>query len=121
MNVTRPARIVTALLPLFALPTLVQADARPDPKMDACIQAFVASNVEKDRPVSIRKLDAFETSLDPHARHQTIHLSARFKESGRKVAQATCVINGDDVVLTVQGKPALTTKLAQVQTAQSAR
>lgn len=121
MNTIRPTRLVTALLPLLALPMLVQADARPDPQMDACIQAFVASNVEKERPVSIRKFTAFENTLDLHARQQTIYLTARFKESGKKVAQATCLVNGDDVVLTVQGKPTLTTKLAQAQTVQSAR
>lgn len=121
MNVSRPARLVTVLLPLLAAPALVQADARPDPQMDACIQAFVASNVEKDHPVSVRRLASFDNPVGTQARSQTIHLSARYKQSGKRVAQATCVIAGDEVVLTMHGKPVLSTKLAQVEPTRSTR
>jgi hypothetical protein len=120
MNAIRSAQIVTALLPLLALPTLVQA-ARPDPKMDACIKAFVASNIEKDRPVTIRRIASFDTPFYLGEREQTIRLNARTKDSGKRIATATCVINGDEIVLNMDGKPALTTKVAQAQTAKAAR
>ena len=112
MNVFRRTQLVTALLPLLALPTLVQADSA-DPKMDACIQAFVNSSLEKDRPVTIRKLASFSNAADPNARQQTIHISARTKNSGKRVAHGTCVVNGDEIVLTLNGQPAQTTKVAQ--------
>jgi hypothetical protein len=120
MNVFRRTQLVTALLPLLALPTLVQAESA-DPKMDACIQAFVNSNLEKDRPVTIRKHVSFDTNVDPHARQQTIFVSARVKDSGKRVATGTCVINGDELVLTMTGKPAQTTKLAQAAAVKSNR
>lgn len=120
MNVFRRTQLVTALLPLLALPTLVQAETA-DPKMDACIQAFVNSNLEKDRPVTVRKRVSFDSAVDPHARQQTIFVSARIKNSGKRVAQGTCVINGDEIVLTTNGKPAQTTKLAQAPALESNR
>lgn len=120
MNFVRRTQLVTALLPLLALPTLVQAETS-DPTMDACIQAFVNSNVEKDRPVTVRKLASFDSAVNPHARQQTIHISARFKDSGKRVAQGTCVVNGDEIVLTLNGKPAQTAKLAQAAATQSNR
>jgi hypothetical protein len=113
MNAFRRTQLVTALLPLLALPTLVQAES-PDPKMDACIQAFLNSNVEKDRPVTVRKLASFGTAVDPQARQQTIFISARTKNGGKRVAQGTCVIDGDEMVLTMNGKPTQATKLAAV-------
>jgi hypothetical protein len=120
MNVFRRTQLVTALLPLLALPTLVQAESA-DPKMDACIEAFVNSNVDKDRTVTVRKLASFGTAVDPHARHQTIFISARTKHSGKRVAQGTCVIDGDEMVLTMNGKPTQTTKLAQAAAVKSNR
>lgn len=120
MNVFRRTQLVTALLPLLALPTLVQAESA-DPQMDACLQAFVTSNVEKNRPVSVRKLVPFDTAAYQHTGPQTIYISAQLKNSGTRVAQGTCVIDGEKIVLTLNGKPAQTIKLAQVAAAQSER
>lgn len=120
MNVFRRTQLVTALLPLLALPTLVQAESA-DPKMDACVQAFLNSNVEKNRPVTVRKLASFDTTMDALGRKETIFISARMKESGKRIAQGTCVISGDEIVLTMNGKPALTTKLAQAAAVESNR
>ena len=106
MNFVRRTQLVTALLPLLALPAMVQAETA-DPKMDACIQAFLNASVEKDRPVTVRKLASFDLgTADRRARQETIHISARYKNSGKSVAQGTCVSNGDEVVLTLDGKPA---------------
>lgn len=121
MNVFRRTQLVTALLPLLAMPALVHAESA-DPKMDACIQAFVNANLEKDRPVIVRKITSFGIAVDPNAPQQTIHLNARLKDSGTRIAQATCVIDGDEMVLTTNGKPAQTTKVAQASAAvQSSR
>lgn len=118
MNATRSAQIIAALLPLVASPALVHAEPAPDPKMEACIQAFLEASVEKDRPVTVRRLVDFDNSFNPSARQQTIHVSARLKGSGKRVATATCEIDGDRLVLTVDGKRPVMTKVAQADAAQ---
>jgi hypothetical protein len=120
MNARRRTQVVTALLSMIALPMLAQAEA-PDPKMDACIQAFVESNIGKDRQVTVRKIFSYDTALDANAREQKIFLKARTTGSGKLVAHGTCVVTGNEIVLTTNGKAAQTTKIAQAPAAQSSR
>lgn len=116
----RSAKFAAALLPLLALPSL-QAQAADDAQMDACIKAFIASNIEKDRPVSVVKLPYLGVATNGAPTEYTINLSARLKDSGKRIAKGTCAVKGDEVVLTVNGKPAQATKLAQAESVQATR
>jgi hypothetical protein len=121
MNATSHARkgksFITALLPLIAVPMLTQASfahADADAAMDACIQAFVASNLQKEQPVTVRKIESIDSPVAPRAKESTIYISARGRHSGKQVAKATCVADSKGVVLTMNVKPATAT-LAQTQ------
>lgn len=106
--------LVAALLPLFAAVT--QADtisAHSDAAMDACVNAFVSSSLEKERPYTVQKNESAASPLDQHARAYRIALTATGKTSGKKVAKATCVVDRSGVVLSLNGKPYSSTALAQ--------
>jgi hypothetical protein len=85
----------TATLAIVAVaPSATYADAA----MDACIEAFVAERVPKDRAVRVRKLsgsNAYTTGT------QRITLTAKGSKSGKQIASATCVVSdrGDSVSL----------------------
>jgi hypothetical protein len=106
--------LCVALLPLFAAAT--QADtvgAHSDAAMDACINAFVSSSLEKERPYTVQKTESAASPLDLQARAYRIALTATGKTSGKKVAKATCVVDRSGVVLSLNGKPYSSTALAQ--------
>ena len=106
--------LIAALVPLFAAP-LAQAEvAHYDAAMDACISAFVSSSLEKERPYTVQKQESTTTPLDLQARAYRISLTATGKTSGRKVAKATCIVDRDGVVLSLNGKPYSSTAVAQV-------
>lgn len=118
--------LVAALLPLIAVPMLTQvsiahADSAPadtapaDTAMDACIQAFVASSLEKERPVTVRKVEPVAGPVAARAKESTIYLTAVTRHSGKRLAKATCVADNNGVVLTMNVKPAMTEALAQSQ------
>jgi len=120
MNAKRRTSFTTALLPLIALPLLVQSHAAQaaDPEMDACISAFVSTNLPKDQPVKIRRIETAASSIDLSSR-SPILLTATSK-SGKQVASATCVVTGKAVVLTMEGKP-VTRHLVQTDVKSSSR
>jgi hypothetical protein len=108
--------LLVALLPLFAAPLVTQADtvgAHSDAAMDACVNAFVSSSLEKERPYTVQKSESAASPLDQHARAYRIALTATGKTSGKKVAKATCVVDRSGVVLSLNGKPYSSTALAQ--------
>ena len=122
MTATRRIRttLATTLLPLLAAPLLMQASAvqAADPQLDACIQAFVSTNLEKDRPVKIRKFESFERPLIS-ANKGPVLLTAHLRSSGKQLVKATCVADGKDIVLMVDGKPATKLAAAPVRQAKS--
>ena len=105
--------LIAALMPLFAAPLASHADVA-DPAMDACVNAFVASSLEKERPYTVQTQDSVTTPLDLQARAYRISLTATGKHSGKKVAKATCVVDRDGVVLSLNGKPYSATAVAQI-------
>ena len=107
--------LIAALMPLFAAPLASQADvAHTDVAMDACVNAFVASSLEKERPYTVRKQDTATTPLDLQARAYRISLTATGKHSGKKFAKATCIVDRDGVVLSLNGKPYSSAAVARV-------
>jgi len=108
--------LLVALLPVFAAPLAAQADvvgAHSDAAMDACINAFVSTSIEKERPYTVHKNESAASPLDQHARAYRIALTATGKTSGKKVAKATCVVDRSGVVLSLNGKPYSSNKVAQ--------
>ncbi len=75
----------TLLLMCAAMP------ARADSAMDACIDAFVAEHVPKDRTVKIRKLGTSQAIKG----EERILLTAKGARSGTSIAAAKCVVSSD--------------------------
>jgi|GEM_PF-1598717 hypothetical protein len=75
--------------------------ARADDVMNACIDAFVAQHVPKDRTVRIRKIDA--TSPFTGVRAQRITLEAKGARSGKTFAAATCIVSSDGKSVMLKG------------------
>jgi hypothetical protein len=99
--------VLAAALPLFAAPVLSHAEsatAKADATLDACVKAFVSTNFEKERPYSVVTTDT--NHFDPQAAAYRISLTATGKQSGKKLAKATCVVDRSGVTLTTDGKSA---------------
>lgn len=106
--------LLAALLPCLAAPLASQADplgTRSDVAMDACVKAFVSTNLEKERPFTVRKEES-TSPTDMYSRAYRIRMTAVGKDTGKRVAQATCVVDREGVVLSMDGKPFATPALA---------
>jgi hypothetical protein len=75
----------TALIILAMTPNASYADAA----MDACIQAFVAERIPKDRTIKIRKF----SGSNPSTAAERITLTAKGAKSGTEIASATCIVS----------------------------
>lgn len=106
-------KLTTALLPLIPLPLLLQIGAAgaADQVMDACIDAFVSSNLRDDQPRTVSRVNSPDAPLGSW--QDRIVLVATNKANGRTLARAICVVSGNQVVLTMEGRPA-TRHLAQL-------
>jgi hypothetical protein len=100
--VTRTRTLVISAL-LLAAPVL--SHASQDTAMNACVKAFVSTNLEKERPFTVRTQDSVETPVDRYASAYRISLTATGKHSRKQVAKATCLVDRNGVVLALNGKP----------------
>ena len=94
--------LLSALLPLIAAPALSHAAKPVDASLDACVKAFVSANIDKDRSYSLVTRDT--TTFNPHATRHVVSLKATGKTSGKQIAKATCVVDGNGITLTANGK-----------------
>jgi hypothetical protein len=78
--------------------------ASPDVAMQACVDAFVSSSLAK-QPVAVETQSAVRSVLIPRSRPYSIVLEAKGKESGKRVARATCLVERDGTVIALNGKP----------------
>jgi hypothetical protein len=108
-KLTKTLSIATATV-MLAVPFTSQA-GNDDAAMDACINAFVASNLPKEQPVKVRKEEASVSPISVHARAYKIVVNATGVESGKRLARGTCIVNRSGEVIALNGKP-LSTKLA---------
>jgi hypothetical protein len=105
---------IVALLSLSLLPSLSHADRTGrNAAMDACIQAFVATNFEKGRPVSVKKEEIAVGPLDWHARSYRIGLQAIGADSRQRIARAICVADRNGAVLSMSQLPVRPLLLAE--------
>jgi len=86
-----------ATLAFSATPAVTHADA----VMDACIEAFVAQRVPKDRPVRVRKFGAASPYYGAPT-EQKITLTAKGAKSGTQIASATCIASADGKSVSLQ-------------------
>jgi hypothetical protein len=82
-----------------------------DVAMDSCINAFVAANLPKEQPVTVRKEDFAASPISIHARAYKIMVSAKGVKSGKHLARGTCIVDRSGQVTALNGKP-LPQKLA---------
>lgn len=108
MNARRSrASFATALLPIAALPLLMQAGTAnaADPMTEACIKAFVSTTVQPEQPLKVRRVDSLNGPLVRATRNRPVTLTATVHGSSKPLAVATCTRSGSEVVLTMEGKP----------------
>lgn len=110
MNKLTKSLSIAAATMLLAAPFTSQAGT-DDAAMDACINAFVAANLPKEQPVTVRKEEVAASPISIHARAYKIIVSATGVESGKRLARGTCLVNRAGQVVALNGKP-LPTKLA---------
>ena len=96
--------MITALMPLVAAPTLSHAEAvsRADASLNACVKAFVSTKFAKERRYEVVTTNA--SDFDPHASSYRISLAATGKQTGKKLARATCTVDRTGVYLSTNGK-----------------
>lgn len=99
------ARLRTLIISAALLATPALSHASQETAMNACVQAFVSSNLEKERPYTVKTQQAVQTPLDQHVRSYRVSLKATGKTSGKQLAKATCVVDRSGVVLSLNGKP----------------
>jgi hypothetical protein len=113
MKIRSVSLVAAALLPMLAVPALSHADA--DRAFDSCVKAFVSANIEKERPLTVHRIDANSSPLSTSSRGYKIELTAVGKHTGKQIAVATCIADRNGVVLSMNGKPTATTALAEAQ------
>ena len=108
-RITKSLSIAAATVALAA-PFASQAH-NYDAAMETCINAFVAANLPKEQPVTVRKEEAAVSPISIHSRAYKIVVSARGVESGKYLARGTCIVDRNGQVIALNGKP-LSQKLA---------
>jgi hypothetical protein len=102
---TRATRIAVAslMLSILAAPAVSLAD--PTNAMDACVQAFLSSEVAKDRKVTVEK--EFESVPRPLALSglYKIQVVATGRESGKEMARIVCHADDKGTIVALNGKP----------------
>ena len=112
LSTTRIAKTLSIAAATLALAAPFASQAHNyDAAMDSCINAFVAANLPKEQPVTIRKEVEASSPISMHARAYKIVVSAKGVNSGKFVARGTCIVDRDGQVTALNAKPR-TQKLA---------
>lgn len=110
MNTLSKSLSIAVATVALAAPFASQANNH-DVAMDSCINAFVASNLPKEQPVTVRKQGAVDSPITMHSRAYKIMVSAKGVKSGKYLARGSCIVDRSGQVIALDGKP-LTQKLA---------
>lgn len=97
----------TALIAL-ALIGPATSFAHTDAAIDACVQAFLSSDVAKGRKVTVRTPAAYSYTPRPLllTSRSTVQVVAKGRDSGKQIARIVCETNGRGEIITVHGRPA---------------
>jgi len=102
MKVAKRLALV-ALMPVLAAPVLGHADEKS--AMDACVKAFLDSDLAKDRKVTVQTYnDAVPRPL-PLSGLYKIEVVAKGRESGRQIARVVCHADDNGQIVAVNGRP----------------
>ncbi len=95
----------TALAVLALTPVAGYAHS-PDTAVDACIQAFLSTDIAKGRQVTVRTpQDYVPRPLALSGRYQ-VEVVAKGRESGKRVARLVCDVNARGMIVAINGRPA---------------
>ena len=111
------AKLCVVSLALLAAP--FAANAGTTDAMDACVKAFVAANLPKEQPVTVRKDTLSVSPLDTLSGTYKITLVATGSTSGKRFAKGTCVVSRDGEVVSLNGR-SVKTQLVQASLAPAA-
>jgi len=90
---------LAALLPVVVAPVISNADSGA--AMDACVQAFLATELPKDQKVVVRKdLDSLR---GPVAVSGLYRIEVVAKTSGKQIARTVCHANGSGQIVAING------------------
>lgn len=94
---------IAALLPVLAAPVASQANSGA--AMDACVQAFLTTDVAKDRNVVVQK-DA-QSLVGPISMSglYKIEVVARGRQSGKQIGRVVCHANSSGQIVALNGRP----------------
>jgi hypothetical protein len=100
----RVSSLVLAAL-VAAAPTATFADTRAT-AVDACIQAFLASDIAKDRKVTVQK-DAYSMPrpIALSGLYQ-VEVVAKGRQSGQRLARIVCEADSKGQIVAINGRPA---------------
>lgn len=103
MSVRATRLALVAMLPLVAAPLVSFADSSA--AMDACVQAFLTSDVAKDRKVTVQKDTG--SLLRPLALSglYRIEVVARGRHSGEQIARIVCHADAKGAIIALNGRP----------------
>ena len=94
--------VLSVVAPLCLLSMSSVADSTA--AMDACVKAFVNTSLSKDRAVAVQTVGVRSASLTQRPPY-LIALTATGKQSGRRLAQATCRVSRSGAITALNGKP----------------
>jgi hypothetical protein len=99
---SRMLAVLAATLLVNAAPA---SEAHDEDAMDACIKAFIAANLPKEQPVTIRKEGLASSPIEGLGRAYRISLTATGATSGKRLASGSCLVDRNGEVVALNGKP----------------
>lgn len=102
----RKISLITTLLLIAPMFSHADTAVDSDMAMDACVKAFISTNVEKARPITVKKEEFIGSAFARHNRTGRISMKAVDNSSGEQVAKATCVFDRSGV-MSMNGKPVM--------------
>jgi hypothetical protein len=99
------ARLVRLAVAAVVLAAPVASFADSSVAIDACIKAFLSSDVAKDRKVTVQKnLDSVPRPLALSGLY-TVEVVAKGRESGKQLARVICHADQKGTIVAVNGRP----------------
>jgi hypothetical protein len=112
MSVRATRLALIAMLPIAAAPLVSFADSTN--AMNACVQAFLASDVAKDRKVTVQKeTDSVPRPLALSGLYR-IEVVAKGRHSGQQVARIVCEADKKGNIVALNGRPTSAPAVASV-------
>jgi len=112
MHIAKRLALLT-LLPALAAPVLSHADEKS--AMNACVKAFLDSDLAKDRKVTVQTTNDSVPRPLPISGTYKIEVVAKGRESGRQLARIVCHADDSGQIVAVNGRPHAAVALASAR------